>query len=118
MVYNVVAEPDLLEGVPALTVRLRVSDQIHQHILVRLIRQPRVAPTSAAVDVLLSLNSDTLPASSSIQTQTVSNGCGGGPGLDFDNYAYYIVADISNADSRGGALGVYQLAVEPSYCAG
>ncbi len=118
VVYNVVAEPNLFLGPPSLTVRFLVSDKTKQHILVRLIRQPRVAPTSSAVDVLLTLNTDLMPALTSIQTQTVDNGCEGGPSLDFDNFAYYITADISNANTKGGAVGVYQLRVEQASCIG
>jgi hypothetical protein len=115
VVYNVVAEPDLEEArvSPGLTVRYLVSDKANQHITVRLIQQPRDS-TSTAVDVLLTLNSDTLPASSSTQTQTVQT-CSGQP-LDFDNNAYYITADISNADTTGGAAGVYQVVVGPANC--
>jgi hypothetical protein len=115
VVYNVVAEPEL-EGAgasPALTVRYLVSDNAHQHITVRLIQQPRYS-TSTAVDVLLTLNSDSLPASSFTQTQTVET-CSG-QALDFDNNAYYITADISNANTTGGAAGVYQVVVGPANC--
>jgi hypothetical protein len=114
VVYNVVFEPDLgVEAPPSLTVRYLVSDKAHQHITVRLIQQPRNS-FSTAVDVLLTLNSDTLLASSSTQTQTVGN-CSG-QALDFDNNAYYIAADVSNANTSGGSVGVYQVVVGPANC--
>jgi hypothetical protein len=113
VVYNVVYEPDLGEYAPALTVRYLVSDKAHQHITVRLIEQPRYS-ASTAVDVLATLNSDTLPASNSTQTQTV--GSCSGPALDFDDNAYYITADVSNANATGGAVGVYQVVVGPADC--
>jgi hypothetical protein len=115
VLYNVVAEPDLVDpgATLALTVRYLVSDKVHQHITVRLIQQPRFS-TSTAVDVLLTLNSDTLPASSAIQTQSV--GTCSGQALDFDNNAYYITADISNANTGGGSAGVYQVVVGPANC--
>ena len=119
VVYNVVFEPDLSagpNGPPSLTVRYLVPDTAHQHITVRLIQQPRNS-TSTSVDILLTLNSDNFPASSTTQTQTVGNGCSG-PTLDFNNNAYYIAADISNANATGGAVGVYQLVVDGSNCIG
>jgi hypothetical protein len=123
VVYNVVFEPDLGgfggtggNSAPSLTVRYLVSDTAHQHITVRLIQQPRNS-TSTAVDVLLTLNSDDFPALSSTQTQMVESSCEA-PALDFETNAYYITADISNANATGGAVGVYQVVVGPTPCIG
>jgi hypothetical protein len=113
VLYNVVFEPEMSGATPALTVRYLISDTTHQNITVRLIQQPRIS-FSTSVDTLLTLDSSNFPASSATQTQTVGT-CSGQP-LNFDENAYFIAADISNSNSTGGVVGLYQLVVDGANC--
>ncbi len=121
VLYNVVAEPNIVNGNNvALTVRYLLTNLFTQHILVRLIEQPRdPSPSSFAVKIRLSLSLP-LPSATSISRQTLTDtavNCSQPVTLDFGRNAYYVVADISNTYPHGFGEGVYQVALDQANCA-
>ena len=85
--YNVTAIPDLANGGVAKSLTVRFQDNGENSRVLVYLRRYNIEDGSSA-DVL-SMDSDSYPSSSSLQTITVNDGCTG-ERFDFNKYAYYV----------------------------
>lgn len=96
--YNIVSSPDLEDGGVNVKLKVRFRDNgADAKVEVRL---RRYNINNGGGSIMLTFNSDDMPASGGYQTGVVHDGCSG-PGFDFDNYAYYLEVVLTRDSAAG-----------------